>query len=422
MPCSAWSRQWWCRPTFLRAPSTPERGSQSKVHVSSHAHSPTIWESQMGGFQEGGFQIVEHAAFSSRGNLLLQGNYLKSTLRLLLRRRVWGQICYLKNPLPKTPHSFSPNNARFASWFFQDLSPLGQAMQEQQSSRELSTEGLEQWQWLLKLALERRSVLTRSLIPSCSQAFPLAAGCALAIARGVDGQVDLILLASSREEDVPNVEALVMRFESHTPKSLAMRKPIRLIEITGNARKTFCENPERCWPPPGPDSDPILTWFWPDSNLKEAHFGSESAQNRVKIGLGGVWRGRARNACDSDSHCGLACDVSAHDADVGRAMRATEVEADLFWTSVSEVRRGVGVCSDCNRTNGHVIWDWHRCLGRGATTLPGSKRHIQGSLSSGHVRPRQRTEICNFGAPSPLYFFWISRVDFRLFLQVLCVT
>ena len=38
-----------------------------------------------GGFQEGGFQIVEHAAFSSRGNLLLQGNsYLKSTLRLLL--------------------------------------------------------------------------------------------------------------------------------------------------------------------------------------------------------------------------------------------------------------------------------------------------------------------------------------------------
>ena len=42
-----------------------------------------------GGFQEGGFQIVERAAFSSRGNLLLQGNsYLKSTLRLLLRRRV----------------------------------------------------------------------------------------------------------------------------------------------------------------------------------------------------------------------------------------------------------------------------------------------------------------------------------------------
>ena len=51
------------------------------------------WELRMGGFQEGGFQIVERAAFSSRGNLLLQGNsYLKSTLRLLfkqlLRRRV----------------------------------------------------------------------------------------------------------------------------------------------------------------------------------------------------------------------------------------------------------------------------------------------------------------------------------------------
>ena len=50
------------------------------------------WESRMGGFQEGGFlkiQIVERAALSSRGNLLLQGNsYLKSTRCLLLRRRV----------------------------------------------------------------------------------------------------------------------------------------------------------------------------------------------------------------------------------------------------------------------------------------------------------------------------------------------
>ena len=47
------------------------------------------WESRKGEFQEGGFQIVERAASSSRGNLLLQGNsYLKSTLRLLLRRRV----------------------------------------------------------------------------------------------------------------------------------------------------------------------------------------------------------------------------------------------------------------------------------------------------------------------------------------------
>ena len=30
----------------------------------------------MGGFQKGGFQVVERAAFSSRGNLLLQGNSL----------------------------------------------------------------------------------------------------------------------------------------------------------------------------------------------------------------------------------------------------------------------------------------------------------------------------------------------------------
>ena len=27
------------------------------------------------------------------------------------------------------------------------------------------------------------------------------------------------------------------------------------------------------------------------------------------------------------------------------------------------------------------------------------------SLNSGHARPRQRTEICNFRAPSPLDFF-----------------
>ena len=53
----------------------------------------------MGEFQEGGFQIVECAAFSSRGNLLLRGHsYLKSTLRLRLRRRVWGQICYFWKP------------------------------------------------------------------------------------------------------------------------------------------------------------------------------------------------------------------------------------------------------------------------------------------------------------------------------------
>ena len=57
-----------------------------------------------GGFQEGGLQMVERAAFSSRGNLLLQWtSYLKSTLRLLLRRRVSGQICYLKTPPFRNP-------------------------------------------------------------------------------------------------------------------------------------------------------------------------------------------------------------------------------------------------------------------------------------------------------------------------------
>ena len=71
-----------------------------------------FWELRMGGvLGRGVFKTVERAAFSSRGSLLLQGNsYLKSTLRLLLRRRVGGQICYLKNPLPKTPHKAKSGN------------------------------------------------------------------------------------------------------------------------------------------------------------------------------------------------------------------------------------------------------------------------------------------------------------------------
>ena len=32
-------------------------------------------------------------------------------------------------------------------------------------------------------------------------------------------------------------------------------------------------------------------------------------------------------------------------------------------------------------------------------------------VASGRVRPRQRTEICNFGAPSPLDFYEFSPVD-----------
>ena len=41
---------------------------------------------------------------------------------------------------------------------------------------------------------------------------------------------------------------------------------------------------------------------------------------------------------------------------------------------------------------------------------------------SGHVRPRQATEICNFGEVSPLDFLQFSLVDrFSVFLQVFCV-
>ena len=69
----------------------PQKLIEIKIRLST-------WESRMGGFQEGGFQIVERAASSSCGNLLLQG-----ALRLLLWRRVWGQIYYLKNPPSENP-------------------------------------------------------------------------------------------------------------------------------------------------------------------------------------------------------------------------------------------------------------------------------------------------------------------------------
>ena len=52
-------------------------------------------------------------------------------------------------------------------------------------------------------------------------------------------------------------------------------------------------------------------------------------------------------------------------------------------------------------------------------TDPGQLLHSQ---SSGHVRPRQGTEICNFGVPSALDFLFISPLDFFVrFLQVYCV-
>ena len=72
---------------FLDATMLPLK--TTRTEVKEYTEMFLNWKWRMGGFQEGGFQIVECAAFSSRGNLLLQGNfYLKSTLRLLLRRRV----------------------------------------------------------------------------------------------------------------------------------------------------------------------------------------------------------------------------------------------------------------------------------------------------------------------------------------------
>ena len=39
-------------------------------------------------------------------------------------------------------------------------------------------------------------------------------------------------------------------------------------------------------------------------------------------------------------------------------------------------------------------------------------------LKSGHIRPRQGTELCNFGLPSPLDLLNFSPLDFFLILQV----
>ena len=67
------------------------------------------WE----GFQEGGFRNSWLAAFSLRGDLLLQGSsYSDLTLRLLLRPQFWGLLNYCENPPPNIPHSNFPKPER----------------------------------------------------------------------------------------------------------------------------------------------------------------------------------------------------------------------------------------------------------------------------------------------------------------------
>ena len=84
-----------------REQRAPESATHPKMQILETVHYLGIANRGVPGR---GFQIVERAAFSSCGNLLLQGNsYWKSTLRLLLRRRVWGQICYLKTPPSENP-------------------------------------------------------------------------------------------------------------------------------------------------------------------------------------------------------------------------------------------------------------------------------------------------------------------------------
>ena len=88
LPTLADRRGWWEESLVANPFSEPPRKGDRCPKTQKREVNEN-WESRMGGFQEGGFQIVERAAFSSRGDLLLQGtSYLKSTLRLLLRRRV----------------------------------------------------------------------------------------------------------------------------------------------------------------------------------------------------------------------------------------------------------------------------------------------------------------------------------------------
>ena len=78
-------------PAFGRFPChASPAGSQVKTAKTVMKATPVFGNREWGVFQEGGFQIVERAAFSSCGNLLLQWNSYskKKTLRLLLRRRV----------------------------------------------------------------------------------------------------------------------------------------------------------------------------------------------------------------------------------------------------------------------------------------------------------------------------------------------
>ena len=73
-----------------------------------------------GGSRRGVFRNSWQAGFSNfslRGNMLLQGNpYWKLTLCLLLRRRVWGQIYYCKNPPFENPPFDLPEYCLRAPW------------------------------------------------------------------------------------------------------------------------------------------------------------------------------------------------------------------------------------------------------------------------------------------------------------------
>ena len=65
----------------------------------------------MGGFQEGGFQIVELAAFSSRGNLLLQGEFLlKIDTSLAIATSGLRTNLLFEKPPPENPPFDFPRN------------------------------------------------------------------------------------------------------------------------------------------------------------------------------------------------------------------------------------------------------------------------------------------------------------------------
>ena len=70
-----------------------------------------VWESRIGGFQEGGFQIVERAAFSFVWKSVIAWEFLlKIDTSLAIATSGLRTNLLFEKPLPKTPHLILPSS------------------------------------------------------------------------------------------------------------------------------------------------------------------------------------------------------------------------------------------------------------------------------------------------------------------------